>query len=247
MRVHAPAASTTTGASMSPAEVSHAADVVAVEQEARDLGVRERLAAERDQRPHERARQVARLLEIAVAADVADRQRGLRVEPRRDAPGLGGRHLVDVHPELDAAADLLAQLLGVCLVARDLDAPVDDDVERLAGQLLESQHRVDAADRQLGEHVVDLDLLRQPGGARRRLRHEVEAVDEHDIEAVLGEPEGAARPERPRSDHDRICVHPVPPHPTYAITSISTRIPGTWRSPLPTVVRTGRGSGMRLA
>ena len=29
------------------------------------------------------------------------------------------------------------------------------------------------------------------------------------------------------------------------MTSISTRIPGTCRSPLPTVVRTGRGSGMR--
>ena len=230
-----------------PARGLHAADHVAVEHEARDLGVREGGAAEGDQGLHERARELAGLLEIDVAVHVADRDRGVGVEPRRDAPGLGGRHLVDVDAELLAPRDLVTELDGVGLGARDLDAPIDDDVERLAGQLLESEHRVDATDRQLGEHVVDLDLLRQAGGAGRCLRDEVEAVDEHDIEPLLGEPERAARPERPGSDHYRICVHPVPPHPTYAMTSISTRIPGTWRSPLPTVVRTGRGSGMRLA
>ena len=80
------------------------------------------------------------------------------------------RDLDDLDAELAAAADLLLQLLGVGLGARDLHAAVDDDVERPAGQLAEAEQRVDPADGQLGEHVVDLHLLREPRRARRVLR-----------------------------------------------------------------------------
>src|SRR5204862_513980 len=121
-------------------------------------------------------RQVGRL-DVAVGRAPGDGGDAALAEDRQSLSGLGHGDELDGHADLGAARHLARELLGIALGARDLERAALREAQRLARFIGEPRELGDRALGQPRQRRRRTHLAREPGGPRRRLRRETEALE----------------------------------------------------------------------
>ena len=200
--VHAPAASTTTGARISPAAVADAGDALAVPEEPGDAREGPEAGAELQRRGRRRPPRPS----PGPASRRSARGRSLAPDRARSAGAsrcASSAETSRVSMPSPRAISRSARMRGLPrLRVRGLEAPRPVEPGRTPGLRLEPLERLARLAAEARHDRKRGGLAREPGGPRGRLRPERVLVDEDDVDAAPGEMAGGGGAESPAPHHD---------------------------------------------
>ena len=182
LRVQAPAASITIGVSIRPRGGLDRLDDAVAHDDAGDLGVVERPRRRGCRSAAMNARgSAAGVLEVEVVGVVArSRARRPAVSHGATRGRLAAETTLDLGTRAPARGATSSRSCAASVSLRaTLTLPLTTTSSSTPVISAKPCQRLGAADRQVGQHVVDLHLLGQPRGARRVLGGQVELVDQH--------------------------------------------------------------------